>query len=143
MKITGLKIFTNKVIKNSKGDILKFISKKDAFFNKFGEIYFSEIKKNKTKGWNFHKENTCLLSVPYGNVKFSFIDGRKKSKTYYKKVTIKLNKKNYKIISVPPKIWFSFHSLSRLSLIANFIERPHSDNETLKSKKIKNIIIPD
>ena len=143
MKITGLKIYSNKVIKNSKGDILKFLSRRNVFFKKFGEIYFSEIKKNKTKGWNFHKKNTCLLSVIYGNVKFSFIDGRKKSKTFNKMTTIKLNKKNYKVISLPPKIWFSFHSLSNLSIIVNCIEQPHSDNETLKSKKIKNILIPD
>ena len=61
MKIAGLKIFQNKIIKNSKGDILKFVSTKNVFFKRFGEIYFSEIKKNKTKGWNFHKKNTCLI----------------------------------------------------------------------------------
>tara|TARA_B100000029_G_C17464431_1_gene919727 strand:+ start:514 stop:945 length:432 start_codon:yes stop_codon:yes gene_type:complete len=143
MKIAGLKIFQNKIIKNSKGDILKFVSTKNVFFKRFGEIYFSEIKKNKTKGWNFHKKNTCLLVVPYGEVKFSFVDGRKKSKTHNKKVTIKLSKKKYKIVSVPPKVWFSFYSLSRISLVANLIEKPHSDRETLKSKKVKNILIPE
>jgi len=44
---------------------------------------------------------------------------------------------------VPAKIWFSFKSLSKISIVANCIEQPHSDKETLKSKKIKNIKIPD
>lgn len=143
MKIAGIKFFNKKILKNKKGDILKYISKKDFFFKKFGEVYFSEIKKNKTKGWNLHKKCTCLLSAPYGNVKFTFIDGRKKSKTYNKKIISKINKKNYKIILVPAKIWFSFKSLSKISIVANCIEQPHSDKETLKSKKIKNIKIPD
>ena len=49
MKITGLKVLNQKVINNKKGDILKFLSKKDSFFKKFGETYFTEIKKIKQK----------------------------------------------------------------------------------------------
>ena len=73
MKIIGLKLFKNKIIKSKKGDIIRFVSKKNSFYRKFGEVYFSEIKKNKIKGWNFHKRNICLISVPYGKVKFNFI----------------------------------------------------------------------
>ena len=47
MKINGVETFDLKIIKNSKGDILKFLSKKDKFFRVFGEVYFSEIKKKK------------------------------------------------------------------------------------------------
>ena len=35
-------------------------------------------------------------------------------------------------------MWFSFRSIVKLSIVANCIENPHSDNETLKSRKIKN-----
>ena len=138
MKIAGLKIFKNKVIKNIKGDILKFVSIRDIFFNRFGEIYFSEIKKNKTKGWNFHKKNTCLLAVPLGEVKFSFIDGRKKSKSYNKKDMINLDKKNYGLIIVPPGVWFSFKTKKKLSVVANCLDNPHSDKETVKNNKVNN-----
>ena len=137
MKIIGLKKFKIKVIKNKKGDILKFLSKKDVFFKGFGEVYFTEIKKNKVKGWNYHKRNTCILGVPSGNVEFFFIDGRVKSKTYLIEEKISINKKNYKIIEVPPRIWFSFRSLRKLSIVSNSINNPHLDNETIKRKKIK------
>ena len=69
MTVKSIKVLKVKRIKNYKGDIIKFISKKDKGFKKFGEIYFSEIKKNKTKGWNFQKD-TCLLIVPLGKVEF-------------------------------------------------------------------------
>ena len=61
MTVKSIKFSKGKRIKNYKGDIIKFISKKNILFKKFGEIYFSEIKKNKIKGWNFHKKYTCLL----------------------------------------------------------------------------------
>ena len=47
--MVGIKIISLPKIKNNKGDILKFLSKKSYFFKKFGEIYFSEINQNKTK----------------------------------------------------------------------------------------------
>ena len=138
MKIIGLKVLKQKVVKNKKGDILKFLSRKDSYFKKFGEIYFTEIKKNKIKGWNYHKKNHCIITVPYGKVNFWFIDGRKNSSSYQKENKIIIEKKNYKVILVPPKIWFSFKSLAKISIVANCINHPHLDRETLKSNLIKN-----
>ena len=99
--------------------------------------HFSEIRKNKVKGWNYHKKNTCLLTVPFGKVEFFFIDGRLKSKSYLSEEKITIHKKKYIILVVPPGIWFSFKSLTKLSVVANCIEMPHSDNETIKKDVIK------
>ncbi len=40
-----------KIINNSKGNLFKIISKKSKLFNKFGEIYLSEVKPKQFKGW--------------------------------------------------------------------------------------------
>jgi dTDP-4-dehydrorhamnose 3,5-epimerase len=141
MKIIGFKEINKKIIKVKKGDILKYLSKKDKFFSGFGEVYFSEIKKNKTKGWNLHKKNTCILSVPFGSVVFNFIDGRINKKTHKNVKKVVLSKKNFKIIVVPPGVWFSFKSLTHISIVANCINKVHSDQETLKSDKVNNIKI--
>ena len=138
MKIIGLKKIKIKIINNKKGDILKFISKKSTFFKSFGEVYFTEINYKQTKGWNLHKKNKCFLTVCYGKVIFNFIDGRKKSKSYYKEDMIILDKKNYGLIIVPPGVWFSFKTTKKLSVVANCLDNPHSDKETVKSNKVKN-----
>ena len=49
MKIIGIKIIKSKIIKNSKGDIRKFVNKKSKIFKKFGELYFSFLKKKQNK----------------------------------------------------------------------------------------------
>lgn len=49
MKVKKNKIFKNKVIKNLKGNIVKYLSIKSKFFKKFGEIYFNKIKYKKKK----------------------------------------------------------------------------------------------
>ena len=85
MSLNKIKTYKLKVIKNKKGDILKYLSVKNNYFIKFGECYFNEIKKNETKGWNYHKYNQCLLSAPFGKVEFTFtLEPGKKTK----KITI-------------------------------------------------------
>tara|TARA_B100000989_G_scaffold276975_1_gene237593 strand:- start:1129 stop:1524 length:396 start_codon:yes stop_codon:yes gene_type:complete len=127
MSLNKIKIIKLKKIKNKKGDILKYISSKNKYLKKFGEIYFTEIKYNQTKGWNFHKKSQCLISVPFGKVKFTFannLNGKKKIKI--------IGRNNYSLIVLPPKIWFNFKSLDKLSLVANTINFIHNDKETLK-----------
>jgi len=127
MSLEKIKIISLKISKNIKGDILKYINKKDKYFKTFGEIYFTEIKKNNTKGWNFHKRNQCLITVPYGKVKFTFA-----KKTNSKKKIAIIGKKNYSIIIIPPGNWFKFESLEKFSLVVSTLDNIHSDDETLK-----------
>jgi len=135
MTVKSIKILKNKIFKNKKGHLIKYISKKDKFFKKFGEVYFNEIKLNSTKGWILHKKNICLIICVSGEVKFTFID----SKLNEKKITLKSN--SGKIIKIPPKIWFAFKGKKKNSIIANFIETSHNDSEVLKKQLIKNYLI--
>ena len=135
MTVKLVKLYKNTIFKNKKGNLLKYISTKNSFFKKFGEIYFNYINYNKTKGWNLHKKNNCLLICISGKVKFHIIDRKGKE------VKIILDSNNSKILKIPPQVWFSFKSIKSNSIIANFLNSPHKDSEILKSKKIKNYLI--
>ena len=135
MTIKKVRIFKNKIIKNKKGHLIKFVSTKNLFFKKFGEIYFNEINFKKQKGWNKHLKNNCLIQCVYGKVKFHLIDKLSKEKKYILKCG------SGSILRIPPNVWFSFRSLEKKSIIANMIESPHRDLEVIKSNKIKNYLI--
>tara|TARA_B100000963_G_scaffold140321_2_gene122229 strand:+ start:22346 stop:22759 length:414 start_codon:yes stop_codon:yes gene_type:complete len=136
--MNGIKIIALKKIKTPKGDIYKFLSKKDKYFKKFGEIYFSEIKKKQKKGWNYHVKNKCHISIIAGKVKFHFL--KKKGKFYTSKKII-LSAKNYKMLIVQPQIYFSFLGLGSFNLIVNFLENAHSLKESKKFKVVNKIAI--
>ena len=72
MSINKIKVIKLQKFNNPIGDTMKYLSKKSSFFKGFGEVYFSEIKKNKIKGWIYHKRYWCILCVPFGQVKFNF-----------------------------------------------------------------------
>ena len=61
MTVKLIKIFKNKIVRNKKGNIIKYVALNNKFFKRFGEIYFNEIYLNKKKGWNLHKKNVCLI----------------------------------------------------------------------------------
>ena len=127
MSLNKIKIIKLRISKNPKGDILKYLTRKNKYLKKFGEIYFTEIKKNKIKGWNYHKKYWCLLAVPFGKVKFTFAKNIKNRKRI-----ITIGKNNYSIIIVPPRVWFSLTSLDKISLVVNTLNGIHNDKETLK-----------
>jgi|TARA_B100000780_G_C20909753_1_gene362218 dTDP-4-dehydrorhamnose 3,5-epimerase-like enzyme len=141
MKIIGVKKIAAKSFKNNKGDLLKFVSIKDSYFKSFGEVYFNEINQKKKKGWIKHKKNQCIFSVAYGEINFKLIDDRKNSKTFGNEENIKLNKNKHSVLILPPGIWFSFSTNKKKSILVNLINSVHSDNETLKSKTVKNYYI--
>ena len=127
MSVSKIKVIKLKKFHNPIGDTMKYLSRKSSFFKGFGEVYFSEIKKNKIKGWNYHKKYWCLLCVPFGKVKFNF-----KDQLNSKVKSITIGKKNYSVIIVPPKIYFSFKSEVANSLVVNTTNGVHDENETIK-----------
>ena len=135
MRVNNIKLIKRNYFTSHKGQVLKYISKKEKFFKGFGEIYFNRIYNKKIKGWILHKKNTCIFYCVVGTVKFHFIDGFGKEKK------IVLKEKSSKIILVPPKIWFSIESKEKSSTVANLISIPHNDKEVIKSEKVKSYII--
>lgn len=135
MTVRLIKKINKKKINNLKGQIFKYISKKDRYYREFGEVYFNEIKKNHTKGWNLHKKNFCLIYCIQGKVLFHFVDCKNKEKK------ILLSARDSSILEIPPKIWFSFKALNQSAIIVNFLNKPHKDSEVLKKNKIKNYFI--
>ena len=115
-------IFNVKRIANKKGSLQKFVDNKSNSFKGFGEIYFTEIKKNKIKGWKKHKKNYSLLKTILGKVKFTFF-----YKDNFYSLTIKQT--DNKLIQIPPNLWFSFEGISKKNLLCNFMNKVHSDKE--------------
>ena len=125
-----IKIINLKKINKKDGDLLKYLDKKNKFFKKFGETYFSKIKYKRFKGWFKHKKNKCFLTVPMGSVEIKF-----KLKSKIKKLTI--NDNSYKLVIIYPGTWYSFYSLSKNSIIVNTLDNIYEDHEVIKKKSLE------
>ena len=87
----------------------------DKIFQKFGEIYFSTIYKNKIKAWHLHKESTLNYVCVKGIVKLVLFDDRSESKSKGEIQEITMSKDNYSLVTIPKNIWNGFKGIEKMS----------------------------
>ena len=129
---SDIKIIKNKIIKNNKGDIKKFLTKNSKEFNGFGECYFSEIKPGNVKPWKKNLTTFQMIAVISGRVKFFLIDDRILTKKIYKNFVLD-DSKNFNKIIIPKNIWYSFENLSKKkSILFNFLNIEHVKTKIIR-----------
>jgi len=131
MSLKKVKIIDLKKINNKNGDVIKILDKNSKNFKKFGEVYFSKIKKNYTKGWNMHKRFYCHITICYGDINMKLKD------LSLKLTSFSLSADKPKLIIIPPKVWFLMKSKKKNSMILNILSGIHDQKETLKKKFTK------
>jgi len=131
--IEGVKISQLKIISDYRGSVMHMLRNDSENFDKFGEIYFSTIFKDRIKAWHLHKEATLNYVCVYGKVKLVLFDNRKASKSFGEYQEIFLSPENYFLITIPPNIWNGFKGLNNEhSIIANCLNLPHNENEMVR-----------
>ena len=121
--IEGVLLTNLKIISSDQGKVLYGLNKDEDSYNGFGEVYFSNVKKNKIKAWKKHKKTYSNLTVICGKVKFLILDKDKKLKKFV------LHSKSYKSILIPPNMFYGFMGMGEQNVICNFINKPHSIDE--------------
>jgi len=118
---------------DERGKVMKMISRTDAVFREFGEVYFSVAYPNVIKGWHIHKRMTLNYAVPVGHIKFVLYDDRQDSSTRGEIQEIFLGPDNYCLVTVPPLIWNGFKCIgSEAAMVANCANISHDPHESDK-----------
>ena len=131
MTVTVNKVFVSslKTISVVGGDVMHGLKEIDDGYIKFGEAYFSYIKKNKVKAWKKHKLMQLNLIVPKGDVLFVFKDALDNFREE------KIGESNQMRLTVPPSLWFGFKGInSKESVILNISNMMHDDREVEKKE---------
>lgn len=131
--IEGVEITPLKIISDNRGSVMHMMRNDSKVFDKFGEIYFSTIFKDKIKAWHLHKEATLNYACVYGEVKLVLFDERKGSGTFGEYQELLLSLKDYNLITIPPNIWNGFKGRNdQFSIIANCLNLPHNEKEMVR-----------
>lgn len=131
--IEGVQITPLKIFSDDRGSVMHMLRNDSKIFDKFGEIYFSTIFKDKIKAWHLHKEATLNYACVYGEVQLVLFDERKGSSTFGEYQELLLSLKNYSLITIPPNIWNGFKGFSdKFSIIANCLNLPHNEKEMVR-----------
>ena len=106
------------------GNVMHAMKCTDTGYTGFGEAYFSIVEKAAVKAWKRHIRMTLNLIVPFGFVRFVFVD------QYGDKRIEKIGKNRFSRLTVPPGIWFGFEGLENNdSLVLNIADIIHEPDE--------------
>ena len=125
--IEGVVIQPLKIIADELGVVLHMLRNDDPVFEKFGEVYFSEIKPGSVKAWKRNKNQTQNLAVPSGEIDLVIYDDRQDSTTRGSLFNCTLGRPDhYSLIRIPPLLWYGFRGRGDApSLIANCLNQPY------------------
>lgn len=79
--IHGVSIRQLRQIPDERGKVMHMLRQDDPWFEKFGEIYFSQVYPGAIKGWHLHKLMSLNYAVVSGVIKLVLYDDREGSST--------------------------------------------------------------
>ena len=127
----GFKLTKLKKINLPKGNVLKFIDKKNKNFIKFEKVFFSFVNYKSIKAWKMHKKMTLNIVVPIGNVRFVLFEMKKNKVSKIEEV--KIGQNDYRLLTINPKIWYGFIGISKNpSMIVSLTNMLHDENEMVR-----------
>lgn len=117
MKKKIVKVKLNQ-IKNSSGNVIKYIDSSFKKLSRISEVYLSELKPNTIKAWKINYTSNQFLTNIVGKVTFLFKKKNKKKKIILKK---------YEAVFIPKGTYYGFSNLSKKNncLILNSLEVSH------------------
>ena len=120
-KISGLYVLTPSKSKDFRGDIwTSFLKEKVEKLLPKGLIFkhdkFSSSKKNVLRGIHGDSKSWKLVTCVYGEIQQVVVDMRHKSPTFKCWQDFKINKKNQKLILIPPNMGNAYYVLSNQAI---------------------------
>lgn len=139
--IDGVLIQPLKQIPDERGKIMHMLREDDPHFERFGEIYFSNVYPGVVKAWHYHTEMTLNYAVVSGIIKLVLFDGRDTSPTRNELMELFIGDGNYVLVKVPPKVWNGFKGVgTSQAIVANCATIPHRPDEILRMDPFENHI---
>lgn len=119
------KIIERKTITVEGGNVRHGVRSLDESFVGFGEVYFTEIKKDKIKGWKRHSRMVLNLLPIVGEIilyiKKDFDDAPEE---------VCFGEDDYKLVCVEPNVWLAFSGVRDKNIMANIASIPHDPDES-------------
>jgi dTDP-4-dehydrorhamnose 3,5-epimerase len=128
--LEGVVVTPKRKIFDDRGAIFHMLRSDDPEFQKFGEIYFSQIYPGVVKAWHFHEEMQLNYYLLSGAIRMVLFDDREGSSTRGLFQEIYLHPEDPKLVTVPVRVWNGFKGLGTTpSIVANCATLAHKKDE--------------
>lgn len=124
-------------IKNSNGEVRKYLSSDSLNPKSFKEIYFSTILPGKSKKWKCNRNQSQNLTSAAGRI--SVICIQTKGEKYIYEEFLLDDKQYYGVLEIPPGIIYGLFTDMQGAIVVNSLEENYSDADAQKITEIFNL----
>jgi len=118
------KVIERKTILVENGNVKRGLRSSDNSFEGFGELYFTEVNKNKVKSWKRHTKMTLNLLPVIGDIvlyiKRDLLDTPEE---------VIFGSDDYKLVCIETNVWFAFKGIADVNVMANLASIEHDPSE--------------
>jgi dTDP-4-dehydrorhamnose 3,5-epimerase len=131
--IEGVQVRPLRRLPDERGRVMHMLRRDDAWFERFGEIYFSVVYPGAIKAWHLHRRMTLNYAVIAGRIKLVLYDDREGSATRGELQEIFTGEDHYALITVPHGVWNGFKGIGLgEAVVANCATEPHDPDEIVR-----------
>lgn len=135
--ISGVQIHPLRQIADERGKVMHMLRRDDAWFERFGEIYFSTVRPRAVKAWHFHRRMTLNYAVVSGRIKLVLYDDREGSPTRGELQELHAGESEYVLVTVPPRVWNGFQGIGAgAAIVANCATEPYDPEEIVRIEPV-------
>ena len=118
------KVIERKTILVENGNIKPGLKSSENSFEGFGELYFTEIHKNKVKGWKRHTKMQLNLLPIVGDIVLYI-----KRELHHTPEEVSFGSDDYKLVCIEPNVWFAFKGIADVNIMVNLASIEHDPSE--------------
>lgn len=127
--IDGVKVIPLKRHADDRGYLVEILRDDDPYFERFGQIYVSFLRKGIIKAWHKHEKQTDHFYVVSGTSKIGLYDDRDASPTKGEYQTVVLGDEGLQsLLLIPPLVWHGQMSLSEATYLVNIPTQHYDPN---------------
>jgi len=131
--IKGVRVKKLIVHKDGRGFFCELIRKTDSFFDRFGQVSHSRVKKGVLKAWHWHKKQTDYMYVVRGDIRLVLYDRRKNSGTYRRLDMIMMGEKyGAKVVKIPAGVVHGYKVINGPMDIIYVMDREYDPADELR-----------
>ena len=131
--IQGVHVAPLRRICDERGMIMHMLRCDSPLFERFGEIYFSQVWPGVIKGWHIHKKQTQHYAVLQGMIKLVLHDLREGVPSSGTTEEHFVGDYNYCLVRIPPGVANGYKNYgTEPALVANCADLPHDPDEMVR-----------
>ncbi len=128
--IDGVKVIPLKRHADDRGFLVEILRDDDSYYERFGQIYVSFLRKGIIKAWHKHEKQTDHFYVVSGTSKIGLYDDRDASPTKGEYQTVVLGDEGLQsLLVIPPLVWHGQMSLSEATYLVNIPTQHYDPND--------------